>query len=72
MVNIRMGRLLAETAAIITLYVATAKIGFLSSIPPGNVTIIWPPSGIAVAAFLLSGYRAAAIGVLLGSFIVNY
>lgn len=71
MINIRRGWLLAETAAIITLYVATAKIGFLSSIPPGNVTIIWPPSGIAVAAILLSGYRAG-IGVWLGSFIVNY
>lgn len=71
MVNIRIGWLLAETTAIIILYVATAKIGFLSSIPPGNVTIIWPPSGIAVAAILLSGYRAA-IGVWLGSFIVNF
>lgn len=69
--NIRMSWLLAETAAIATLYVATAKIGFLSSIPPGNVTIIWPPSGIAVAAILLLSYRAS-IGVWLGSFIVNY
>jgi PAS domain S-box-containing protein len=64
------GRLLAEMAAIFVLYFATAKIGFLAAIPPGNVTIIWPPSGIAVAAFLILGYRAAA-GVWLSSFAVN-
>jgi two-component system, sensor histidine kinase len=52
------------------LYFVTAWLGFALAIPPGNVTALWPPSGIAVAAFLLCGWRAAP-GVALGSFLVN-
>jgi integral membrane sensor domain MASE1 len=32
--------------------------------------VVWPPSGIALAAVLLLGYRAAA-GIWLGSFLIN-
>src|SRR4029079_16162300 len=49
---------------------ATAQPGFLIAIAPGNVTVVWPPSGIALAALLLLGYRAW-LGVWLGSFLVN-
>ena len=59
-----------ESLAIAIVYIATAQPGFLIAIPPGNVTVVWPPSGIALAAVLLLGYRAAA-GVWLGSFLVN-
>jgi PAS domain S-box-containing protein len=51
-------------------YIATAQLGFLAATSPGNVTPVWPPSGIALAAMLLLGYRAWA-GVWLGSFLVN-
>ena len=52
------------------LYLLTAKLGFLMAIHPGNVTAVWPPSGIALAALLLWGQRLWP-GVLLGSFLAN-
>jgi diguanylate cyclase (GGDEF)-like protein/PAS domain S-box-containing protein len=68
MVNI--GKRLVEALAIAIVYIATAQLGFLTAISPGNVTVVWPPSGIALAAILLLGYRAWA-GICLGSFLVN-
>jgi diguanylate cyclase (GGDEF)-like protein/PAS domain S-box-containing protein len=59
-----------EALAIAMVYVGTAQPGFLIAISPGNVTVVWPPSGIALAAMLLLGYRAGA-GVWLGSFLAN-
>ena len=59
-----------EALAIAMVYIGTAQPGFLIAIAPGNVTVVWPPSGIALAATLLLGYRAGA-GVWLGSFLVN-
>lgn len=64
------GRRAVEALAIAIVYIGTAQPGFLIAIAPGNVTVVWPPSGIALAAMLLLGYRAGA-GVWLGSFLVN-
>jgi integral membrane sensor domain MASE1 len=61
---------LAEILAIALAYVATAKLGFLVAIPPGNVTPVWPPSGLALAAALVFGYRSG-LGIWLGSFSAN-
>ena len=61
---------LVEALAIAIVYIATAQLGFLVAIPPGNVTVIWPPSGIALTAMLVLGSRAWA-GIWLGSFLVN-
>jgi PAS domain S-box-containing protein len=55
---------------IAVLYVLTARLGFLLAGPPGNVTAVWPPSGIALAALLLWG-RAVWPGIWLGSFAAN-
>lgn len=63
-------KLSLESMAIAIVYVATAQIGFLVAIPPGNVTVIWPPSGIALTAILILGSRAWG-GIWLGSFLVN-
>ncbi len=38
------------------------------SIPPGNVTPLWPPSGIALAAVIMYGYRVWP-GILFGAII---
>jgi signal transduction histidine kinase len=51
-------------------YVGAAKLGFLMAIPPGNVTAVWPPSGIALAAVLLLG-RHVWFDIWLGSFLAN-
>ena len=61
---------LAEILAIALAYVATAKLGFLVAIPPGNVTSVWPPSGLALATALVFGYRSG-LGIWLGSFSAN-
>ena len=58
---------LVSVLGVAALYVATAKLGFLMAIHPGNVTAVWPPSGIALAALLIGGNRLWP-GVWLGSF----
>jgi signal transduction histidine kinase/CHASE1-domain containing sensor protein len=61
---------IAAIAAIAVAYVTTAKLGLLLAIPPGYATAIWPPSGIALGALLILGWRYWP-GVWLGSFCAN-
>ena len=58
-------------AMIFIAYTATAKLGL--SIQPVNdfATLIWPPTGIALAALILWGYRLAP-AVFLGAFVANF
>ncbi len=63
-------RRLLELLLIAAAYAVTGAVGFCVAIPPGNVTAVWPPSGIAFAAVLLIGYRIWP-GIWLGSFLVN-
>lgn len=56
-------------AGVAAAYAASAQIGFRFAIE-GNVTAIWIPSGIALAALLFFGPRAA-VGVFVGSFYGN-
>src|SRR5574341_2636354 len=60
------------TAAVVlaAVYYGASRLGFLFAISPGNVTAVWPPSGIALAAFLLLGYGVWP-GIWLGSFLAN-
>ena len=59
------------TAMTAVIYFVTARVGFLMAIPPGNVTAVWPPSGIALAFLLLFGNRLWP-GVWIGSFLANF
>ncbi len=43
--------------AIAIAYYITAKLGQYLAIPPGFITPVYPPSGIALVAVLLAGYR---------------
>ena len=52
------------------LYFVTARIGQLFAIPPGNVTPVWIPSGIIVAAILYRGYEIWP-GIFIGAFTGN-
>ncbi len=63
-------RRLLEIAALALLYFAAGRLGQLLAIPPGNVTAVWAPSGIALAAVLLRGSRVWP-GIWLGSFFGN-
>ena len=59
------------TAAVTAgVYVAAAKLGFTMAFTATQVTLVWPPTGIALAALLLYG-RAAWPGVLVGAFVAN-
>ncbi|OGT74667.1 MAG: hypothetical protein A3H44_03230 [Gammaproteobacteria bacterium RIFCSPLOWO2_02_FULL_57_10] len=60
-----------DVLAVALLYFSLAQLGFLFAIPPGNITIIWLPSGLAMAAILALGAHAA-VGVLTGAFLANY
>ncbi|MDR3459602.1 MAG: PAS domain S-box protein [Verrucomicrobiae bacterium] len=56
--------------AVAGVYAVAAKVSFLFTIPPGNVSPIFPAAGIALAAVMILG-RQVLIGVWLGSFVAN-
>lgn len=53
------------------LYLGAAQGGLALAVVHGNVTAVWPPSGLALAALLLFGLRYWP-GVFLGAFAVNW
>jgi PAS domain S-box-containing protein len=66
-------RSLPELAMLLLLaavYFAAAKIGLALAFVHASATAVWPPTGIALAANLVWGYRVWP-GILLGVFLVN-
>ncbi|MFF7352167.1 MULTISPECIES: MASE1 domain-containing protein [Streptomyces] len=59
-----------EICATAALYFGAARLGLLQQLVRGQVTPLWPPSGIAVASLLLRGPRVWP-GIALGAFLVN-
>lgn len=57
-------------AAIAVAYFATGQVGLRMALVGGQVTALWPPTGIGVACLLLLGLRAWP-GIALGAFAVN-
>lgn len=53
------------------LYYFSGRLGQVFALPPGYVTPVWPPSGIALAVVLLFGNRILP-GIWLGSFLNNF
>jgi PAS domain S-box-containing protein len=51
-------------------YALAGKLGLLLAVVHASATSVWPPTGIALAAFLLLGYRVWP-GIFLGAFLVN-
>jgi signal transduction histidine kinase/integral membrane sensor domain MASE1 len=60
----------AELLALAALYVVAARIGLTIDAVAGFATLVWPPTGIALAALLLRGYRLWP-GVMIGAFVAN-
>ncbi len=60
--------LLLETLILTALYAALGKVCTLlaHSLLSGNLFLFWPPAGLALAAFMLLGWRAG-VGVWLGA-----
>ena len=69
---IRSGRLAALVWGLVLAgaYYASAKLGLQLAFSNENVTAVWPPAGIALAALVLWGRRLWP-GVLLGAFLAN-
>lgn len=68
---LRGGRLLAANLLVFAIYYAAAVFGIrFVSLPPGNLAVVWLPSGIAIGALILGGRRLAP-GILLASFASN-
>ena len=59
-----------EAAAIGLIYYVTAKLSLRLALVGESVTPLWPPTGIALVAFLWFGYRAW-LGVAVAAFLVN-
>jgi PAS domain S-box-containing protein len=53
------------------IYFITATVGLKLDAVSGFATLVWPPTGIALAALLLFGFRLWP-GIFLGAFLVNF
>lgn len=60
----------ALNLVITALYFISAKLGLDLAFEAAQVTVIWPPTGIALAAILLFGYRVVP-AIALGAFLAN-
>ena len=60
----------AKVAGVAAAYYGSAKLGLSLAFMTGSVTAVWPPTGIALAALILWGYRIWP-GVALGAFLAN-
>ena len=58
------------SAAIAMAYFVSGWLGLQLAVPPGYATVVWPASGIAIAAVLLFGPKHA-LGVFVGAFALN-
>jgi integral membrane sensor domain MASE1 len=57
--------------AVAVVYVSCAKLGLALAFRAAQVTAVWPPTGFALAAVLLLGYRRSVPGILIGAFLAN-
>ncbi|MEU2153699.1 MASE1 domain-containing protein [Streptomyces sp. NPDC019396] len=56
--------------AVAAVYYGSAELGLLQQLVRGQVTPLWPPTGLALAALLLLGLRVWP-GIALGAFLAN-
>ena len=61
---------LVRIAILTALYIAAGKFGLSLAFVHANATAVWPPAGIALAAFLLLGYGVWP-AIFVGAFVVN-
>jgi PAS domain S-box-containing protein len=60
-----------ELVCVFAAYLLAGEIGLAVPFTSGNVSPLWPPAGVALAAMLIFGYRIWP-AVALGAFIVNF
>src|SRR2546422_11700394 len=61
---------LPVAALVFIAYVVAGKLGLKLAFVHASATAVWPPTGIALAAFLVRGYHVWP-SILLGAFLVN-
>lgn len=66
----RLASQVGTIAAIAVLYIFAARMGLQLGAISGFATLVWPPTGIALVALLLGGYRLWP-GVFIGALIAN-
>jgi len=59
-----------RVAVIAAAYVVSARLGFTLALVAEQVTTVWPPAGISLAAVLILGYRVWP-GILIGAWLAN-
>lgn len=64
------GQAILQVAFLAAVYFVAAKLGLSLAFATAQVTTVWPPTGIAIAALLMFGGRLWP-GVLLGAFLAN-
>src|SRR6185503_4868410 len=66
----RMSTHVLRIVAITAVYFVAARLGFSLASMAEQVTTVWPPAGIALAAVLIFGYRVWP-GILAGALLAN-
>lgn len=64
-------RVFFENAFVAAAYIAGAQVGFKLAFLHSQVSPVWPPEGIALAAVMVLRFRVVP-GVLAGAFLANY
>ncbi|SDM15078.1 MASE1 domain-containing protein [Streptomyces wuyuanensis] len=67
----RYGSLALRILAVAAFYYGSARLGLLQQLVRGQVTPLWPPTGVALAGLLFFGLRIWP-GIALGAFLVNF
>ncbi len=60
-----------KLALVALLYYLTARLGFLLTIPPDNMPLIWLSSGLALAVLMIWGWQMG-LGIFIGSLLANW
>ncbi|WP_328401646.1 MASE1 domain-containing protein [Streptomyces sp. NBC_00390] len=66
----RYGSAALRILAVAAVYYGSARLGLLQQLVRGQVTPLWPPTGVALAGLLFFGLRVWP-GIALGAFLVN-
>src|ERR1041385_498703 len=61
----------AGSALLAVAYYTAARLGLVLQLPGTNVSPVWPPSGVALAALLAFGVQLWP-GVVVGAFLANF
>lgn len=70
MTSFRSGSHWVVIALLAVVYIIAGKLGLQLAFVHPNATAVWPPTGIALAALLVWGYRVWP-GIFIGAFLVN-